>query len=86
MIKLYCLVEDDYLRGATDNPAGATVHGGYWVVGEDDNTFAMAVVTAQVDALGAYRFLAQGTSDQVFSDGYEAFKALCTEDGKRARC
>jgi hypothetical protein len=80
MISLYCLVEGDYLRGATENPAGATVHGGFWVIGEDDNTAGMAVVTAVVDELAARAFVDHGTSAQVFSDGYDAYRKLLIED------
>lgn len=80
MKKLFCLVEDDYLHGATENQAGAKVYGGFWFLPEGADPYKMLVVTALVEDIAAPAFLEHGTSGQVFSDGYEAFRKLSIEN------
>lgn len=86
MKTIYCLIGDDYLYGATENPRGANIYSGYWqftIEEENDSKTDFYVREALVDDLAARAFLDHGTEDQVFSDGYDAFTKLTKEDKKK---
>lgn len=76
MKTIYCIVLDDYLIGATDISEDAARR----MIDPEHDDFATAIVSASVDDLAARAFMDQGTSDQVFADGYAAFKALTKEN------
>lgn len=76
MRTLYALIYDDYLIAATEDPRGAMVNSGYWMLDDDENISALTVVEAIVPDHLAERFTDHGTTGQYFSDGYEAYNAL----------
>lgn len=70
-VGLWCVVRDgNYLVAATDDPMGDQDE--FWPDAEDGDE----IVWAYVPKKDARAFVLHGTSDQVFSDGYEAFDAL----------
>jgi hypothetical protein len=70
---LYCLVRDGYLIGA-DKDFSATEFP-YWELAQEVEP-GDQIVSATVPSAEADKFIAQGTSDQVFGDGYEAYDEL----------
>jgi hypothetical protein len=67
--------EDGYMYGAgwADDGAGA---GRYWHLATDECEPCFLESIDIPDNLDAWPWLAQGTSDQEFSDGYEAWSAI----------
>lgn len=61
---------DGYLYGATDDPRGA--HSKYWLSLNLDGEHYQIHKLAKVPVELAEQLLKQGTSEQVFDDGYDA--------------
>lgn len=70
-VGIYVLLKNgDYVQAATDDPMGDQDE--YWADAEEGDEIAWAYVPKAV----ALNLVRQGTLDQTFSDGYEAFTAL----------
>jgi len=73
--ELYALVYGDgSLYGASDDPEAVDLDSSFWgdIAREED---AAVYLMENVPMTEAGKFLDHGTSDQVFSDGYEAWDA-----------
>lgn len=70
-VGLYVLLRNgDYVVGATEDPMGDQEN--YWPDAEAGDEIAWAYVPKKL----SLDLVRHGTSDQIFSDGYEAFTAL----------
>ena len=76
---ILCFIADGYLYGASEDTQADDPN--FWrpcFIGEEDRNFTL--VRVWVDPEIGDMLLAQGTSNQVYSDGYEAAGAVAVID------
>lgn len=85
-MKLYCMViADGYLYGATTDNDGDD-SGGYWMIGRGSELTSESWCLYEVEVppgIDPDPFMLQGTTDQFFDDGYQAWDEVLRRLGSR---